>query len=134
MSTTTAEPDALDLRPKVWARILRFCRRQPLGTFGLALVLIIAVTGVFAEVLAPYNPTANDFGSMTEPPSLQHWLGTDQFGRDLLSRIIHGARTALIVGLSSAMVGGARLASSLGSAALISAAGSIPSCSACSTL
>ena len=107
MSTTTAEPDALDLRPKVWARILRFCRRQPLGTFGLALVLIIAVTGVFAEVLAPYNPTANDFGAMTEPPSLQHWLGTDQFGRDLLSRIIHGARTALIVGLSSAIVGGA---------------------------
>jgi peptide/nickel transport system permease protein len=106
MSVTVFDPDALDLRPSVWSRSLRFCRRQPLGTFGLALVLIIAVTGIFAEALAPYNPTANDFAAMTEAPSLDHWLGTDQFGRDLLSRIIFGARTALIVGLSSAFVGG----------------------------
>ncbi len=106
MSVTAFDPDALDLRPSVWSRGLRFCRRQPLGTFGLALVLIIAITGIFAEFLAPYNPTANDFGAMTEAPSLDHLLGTDQFGRDLLSRIIFGARTALIVGLSSAFVGG----------------------------
>jgi peptide/nickel transport system permease protein len=106
MSTTVFDPDAIDLRPPVWSRVLRFCRRQPLGTFGLALVLIIAVTGIFAELLAPYNPTANDFAAMTEAPSFSHWLGTDQFGRDLLSRIIYGARTALIVGLSSAFVGG----------------------------
>jgi peptide/nickel transport system permease protein len=106
MSTTVFDPDAIDLRPPVWSRVLRFCRRQPLGTFGLALVLIIAVTGIFAELLAPYNPTANDFAAMTEAPSIDHFLGTDQFGRDLLSRIIFGARTALIVGLSSAFVGG----------------------------
>jgi peptide/nickel transport system permease protein len=106
MSVTVFDPDALDLRPSVWSRMLRFCRRQPLGTFGLALVLIIAVTGIFAEELAPYVPTANDFAAMTEAPSVNHWLGTDQFGRDLLSRIIYGARTALIVGLSSAFVGG----------------------------
>jgi peptide/nickel transport system permease protein len=106
MSVTVFDPDAIDLRPPVWSRVLRFCRRQPLGTFGLALVLIIAVTGIFAEFLAPYNPTANDFGAMTEAPSIDHLLGTDQFGRDLLSRIIYGARTALIVGLSSAFVGG----------------------------
>jgi peptide/nickel transport system permease protein len=106
MSVTVFDPDALDLRPSVWSRVVRFCRRQPLGTFGLALVLIIAVTGIFAEELAPYNPTANDFAAMTEAPSFDHWLGTDQFGRDLLSRIIYGARTALIVGLSSAFVGG----------------------------
>jgi peptide/nickel transport system permease protein len=106
MSVTVFDPDALDLRPSLWSRILRFCRRQPLGTFGLVLVLIIAVTGIFAEELAPYNPTANDFAAMTEAPSANHWLGTDQFGRDLLSRIIYGARTALIVGLSSAFVGG----------------------------
>jgi peptide/nickel transport system permease protein len=106
MSVTVFDPDALDLRPSVWSRSLRFCRRQPLGTFGLALVLVIAVTGMFAELLAPYNPTANDFAAMTESPSFDHLLGTDQFGRDLLSRIIYGARTALIVGLSSAFVGG----------------------------
>ena len=106
MSTTVFNQDALDLRPSLWSRALRFCRRQPLGTFGLVLVMIIAITGIFAEVLAPYNPTANDFAAMTEAPSADHWLGTDQFGRDLLSRIIFGARTALIVGLTSAFVGG----------------------------
>jgi peptide/nickel transport system permease protein len=106
MSVTVFDPDALDLRPSLWSRVVRFCHRQPLGTFGLVLVLIIAVTGIFAEELAPYNPTANDFAAMTESPSISHWLGTDQFGRDLLSRIIYGARTALIVGLSSAFVGG----------------------------
>ena len=77
-----------------------FCRRQPFGTFGMLIVLIMAVTGLCAEWIAPYSPTANDFGAMTEAPSWQHWLGTDQFGRDLLSRIIFGARTALIVGLT----------------------------------
>jgi len=86
---------------------LRFCRREPLGTFGLAIVLIMAFAGIFANVIAPYDPIANDFEAMTAAPSWAHWLGTDQFGRDLLSRIIFGARTALIVGLSSAFVGGA---------------------------
>jgi peptide/nickel transport system permease protein len=106
MSTTVFDPNAIDLRPPVWSRVLRFCHRQPLGTFGLVLVVIIAITGLFAEELAPYNPTANDFAAMTEAPSWDHLLGTDQFGRDLLSRIVFGARTALIVGLSSAFVGG----------------------------
>jgi peptide/nickel transport system permease protein len=90
----------------VWAAIIRFCGREPLGTFGMVIVIIMAVAGCSAEWIAPYNPTANDFGAMTEAPSLTHWLGTDQFGRDLLSRIIFGARTALIVGLTSAFVGG----------------------------
>jgi len=85
---------------------LDFCRRQPFGAFGLLIVLIMAVTGLSAEWIAPYSPTANDFAAMTEAPSWQHWLGTDQFGRDMLSRIIFGARTALTVGLSSSFIGG----------------------------
>jgi peptide/nickel transport system permease protein len=72
----------------------------------MLLVIVVAVTGMSAELIAPYSPTSNDFAAMTEPPSWTHLLGTDQFGRDLLSRIIYGARTALIVGLSSATVGG----------------------------
>jgi len=110
MSTTVMPvpaDDTLALRPSVWSRCTRFVRREPLGTFGLFLVLAMAIVGGLAEVIAPYNPTANDFAAMTEPPSLTHLLGTDQFGRDLLSRLIYGARTALIVGLSSAIVGGA---------------------------
>ena len=61
---------------------------------------------MFADWLAPYSPTSNDFAAMTEPPSWAHWLGTDQLGRDILSRILFGARTAFIVGITSAMVGG----------------------------
>ena len=85
---------------------LDFCRRQPFGAFGMAIVLVMAIAGLSAELIAPYSPTANDFAAMTEAPSWTHWLGTDQFGRDLLSRIIYGARTALIVGLTSSFVGG----------------------------
>jgi peptide/nickel transport system permease protein len=89
-----------------WQAMLGFCRREPLGAFGMAIVIIMAVVGFCAELIAPYSPTANDFSAMTEAPGWGHWLGTDQFGRDLLSRIIFGARTALIVGFSSALVGG----------------------------
>jgi peptide/nickel transport system permease protein len=92
--------------PSLTRRSLKFFRRELLGTFGLALVLVMAASGLSAELIAPYSPTANDFGAMMEAPSWAHPLGTDQFGRDLLSRIIFGARTAMIVGLSSALVGG----------------------------
>ncbi len=88
------------------AGIIRFCRRQPLGTVGLVLVLVMGVSGLLAEWIAPYSPTANDFAAMTEPPSWAHIIGTDQFGRDLFSRIVFGARTALIVGFSCAILGG----------------------------
>lgn len=113
MSTTVPPlglPAAVDdtqvVRPTIWMRCLHFVRREPLGAFGLALVIVMAVVGSMAEFIAPYNPTANDFTAMTEAPSKAHLLGTDQFGRDLLSRLIYGARTAMIVGLSSAFIGG----------------------------
>mgnify|MGYP006278227073 CR=1 FL=1 len=105
--SATAIDDSLALRPSLMARSWRFVRREPLGTFGLFLVVLMAVVGGLSEVIAPYNPTANDFSAMTEAPSLAHIMGTDQFGRDLFSRIVYGARTALIVGLSSALAGGA---------------------------
>ncbi len=93
--------------PRSWrAGVIGFCRRQPLGTVGLAVVLVMAVAGLSAEWIAPYSPTSNDFAAMTEPPSWAHLMGTDQFGRDLFSRIVFGARTALIVGFCCAIVGG----------------------------
>jgi peptide/nickel transport system permease protein len=109
IGTIGLSPVATDQGPKRASRTRRlfgFFRRELLGTFGLLLVVVTAATGLCAELLAPYNPTANDFGAMMEAPSWEHLLGTDQFGRDLLSRIIYGARTAMIVGLSSAVVGG----------------------------
>jgi peptide/nickel transport system permease protein len=101
-----AGADEVAARATRMRRALQFCRSEILGTLGLVLVLVIAVTGLFAELIAPYSPTANDFGAMMEAPSAAHLLGTDQFGRDLLSRIIFGARTAMIVGLTSALLGG----------------------------
>jgi peptide/nickel transport system permease protein len=104
---TVMTTEAPDVMHRSWrASALGFCRRQPLGTFGLAIVIVTAIAGLSAEWIAPYNPTANDFEVMTQAPSWAHWLGTDQFGRDLLSRIIYGARTALIIGFISAFVGG----------------------------
>ncbi len=90
-----------------WAATTRFLRRQPVGTIGIVIVVVFGLCGIFADWIAPYNPTSNDFAAMTEPPSWAHWLGTDQLGRDILSRILFGARTAFIVGLTSAVVGGA---------------------------
>ena len=96
--------DVPEFRRSVLRRAWIFCSRQPLGTFGLLIVVITAIAGLWANWIAPYSPTANDFSSMTEAPSWAHWLGTDQFGRDQFSRIIFGARTALIVGFSCAIV------------------------------
>jgi peptide/nickel transport system permease protein len=90
----------------VWAAAFRFLRRQPIGAIGIVLVAIFGLAGLFADWLAPYNPTANDFAAMTQAPSWAHWLGTDQLGRDILSRILFGARTAFVVGITSAVVGG----------------------------
>jgi peptide/nickel transport system permease protein len=98
--------EVLEIKRSALGATLAFCRRQPIGTLGMAIVLIIAMAGLGAEWIAPYSPTANDFEAMTEAPSWTHLLGTDQLGRDIFSRIVFGARTALIVGFSSAIVGG----------------------------
>src|SRR6266498_3360609 len=99
-TTAAALVDEYGITPRgPFAVIWAFLQRQPIGAIGIGLVLIFGLAGIFADWIAPYSPTANDFSSMTEPPSLSHWLGTDQLGRDLLSRILFGARTAFIVGM-----------------------------------
>ncbi len=88
-----------------WGTIREFGRRRPLGALGAAVVVVMIATAVFAGVLAPYDPVAVDFGAMLARPSAQHWLGTDAFGRDVMSRLIYGSRTALFVGFGAAFVG-----------------------------
>ena len=85
---------------------LDFCRRKPLGTAGLAIVLVFFVAGVLSGWLAPFDPEENDFNAMMQAPSWLHLFGTDQFGRDIFSRLVFGARTAMIVGFGSAVGGG----------------------------
>jgi peptide/nickel transport system permease protein len=86
---------------------VEFARRRPLGAIGAALVLLTAVLALTAPYVAPYDPLANDYAAMLAAPSRAHWLGTDSFGRDLLSRIIFGSRTAMTVGLSASLIGAA---------------------------
>jgi peptide/nickel transport system permease protein len=86
--------------------VLGLMRRKPLGAAGAIIVIIMILTAVFAGVVSPYDPEANSFEDMTQAPSWAHLLGTDQFGRDVLARIIYGARTALFVGFTSAFIGG----------------------------
>ena len=87
-------------------RALDFCRRKPLGMIGLLIVVVFALAGGFADWMAPFDPEENDFNSMMMAPSLIHLLGTDQFGRDIFSRLVFGARTAMIVGFGAAVGGG----------------------------
>jgi peptide/nickel transport system permease protein len=84
---------------------IRWIKSKPLGSAGAAFVLFMILVAIFAALIAPYNPVANAFDQMQLPPSASHWFGTDQFGRDMLSRIIYGARTALYVGLASSFFG-----------------------------
>jgi peptide/nickel transport system permease protein len=89
-----------------WLTTIRqFARRNPLGAAGGVAIIIMLLVAVFADVIAPYNPVANAFDRMHEGPGFENWFGTDQFGRDVFSRIVYGARTALLVGFVSAVVG-----------------------------
>ena len=105
-AATASPQDTLVPKRTAWAATLSFVRRQPLGTFGLVIVVVMFLAGGLADWIAPFDPEENDFTAMMEAPSLVHWLGTDQFGRDIFSRLVFGARTALIVGFSSAVLGG----------------------------
>jgi peptide/nickel transport system permease protein len=88
-----------------WRGVLLFARAQPLGALALAAILIMLVAGAFARFIAPDNPVAIDFAAVLSPPSAAHPFGTDNFGRDILSRIIYGARTALIIGFAASFLG-----------------------------
>ncbi len=81
-------------------RIIRVFFKRKIAVVGLAIIALLIIVGVFAPLLAPYDPYKTDPAHAVALPSWQHLLGTDNLGRDLLSRIIYGARTSLILGFS----------------------------------
>src|SRR5678815_3942744 len=85
--------------------VVAFAVQQPLGTAGLLIIVLMLVAAAFAKWVAPYDPLAVDYGGILAPPSWAHLLGTDNFGRDVFSRIIHGSQTALAVGFLSSLGG-----------------------------
>jgi peptide/nickel transport system permease protein len=109
MSATTdvvlVEPASAG-RQRRWLDLtLDFCRRRPLGAIGAGVVILMILVAVLAPWISPYDPLAIDFAAMLAAPGAEHWLGTDAFGRDVLSRIIYGSQTALIVGFGAAFIG-----------------------------
>ncbi len=80
-------------------------RKQPLGAFGFFLVMSIVLMGVFAPLVTSHDPIRVSFPDMLMPPGGEFLLGTDQFGRDILTRLLYGARTALFVGCTAAFIG-----------------------------
>jgi peptide/nickel transport system permease protein len=86
-------------------RFFRALRKKPLGMGGAAVVLIIFLVGLTAPLIAPYDPTAVVMGDRLQGPSLSHPIGTDQIGRDILTRLMYGARVSLTISLSAVGVG-----------------------------
>ena len=85
--------------------VLGFIRTKPLGAAGAVVILVMMAVAIFARALAPYDAYQGDYSLQFARPSLDHWLGTDEFGRDMLSRIMYGARIALFVGFTASFAG-----------------------------
>jgi peptide/nickel transport system permease protein len=87
-----------------WKRFRRVFFARKVVIFGLVVLVLLVVTAIFASVLAPYDPYKQDMMSTLQPPSDAHLLGTDSLGRDTLSRLIYGSRTAILVGFVTTAV------------------------------
>lgn len=99
-------PETRDSILARWRRtVMQFCRRRPLGAAGAAIIVLMVLCAIAAPVITPYHPLETDFAAQLTSPNAEHWLGTDAFGRDLLSRLIYGSRTALLVGFAAALLG-----------------------------
>jgi peptide/nickel transport system permease protein len=109
MAVTEISPgtviEELAERKPLSERIGTLIRKQPLGLAGLMVVLAMVVCAVFADYISPHDPELNSFEHMLSPPNATFLLGTDQFGRDMLTRLIFGAQTALFVGFTCAVIG-----------------------------
>lgn len=102
---TVEELSRHDERSGWLAAIGDFCVRRPLGAVGAAIIVVMVVLAATANLIAPYDPLTTDYAAMLAAPSKSHWFGTDAYGRDVLSRLIYGSRTALAVGLGASLIG-----------------------------
>ncbi len=85
---------------RAWRRLLR--RRGAM--LGLVIVVIFVLVAIFAPYIAPFDPVATSWSAVRKPPSAQYWFGTDEIGRDVLSRVIWGSRASLLAGLVSVCI------------------------------
>src|SRR5262245_46838394 len=102
VAAPSVQVDMLPARPNV---VWQFVKSQPLGLIGLFIILVYVACALGARWIAPFDPEAIDFAAMLSRPGGEHWFGTDQYGRDVFSRIVYGSRTALAVGILSSIAG-----------------------------
>jgi peptide/nickel transport system permease protein len=105
VATVTPEVPALAAEPRQRGAVAEFCVQQPLGVASFIVIVVMMLAGLFPGLVAPRDPLTIDFGAILSPPSATHWFGTDAFGRDIFSRVIHGSRTALVIGFTSSFLG-----------------------------
>jgi ABC-type dipeptide/oligopeptide/nickel transport system permease subunit len=96
-SALTQQQRTVQSKRGPWRDAMRRLVRNRMGMVGLGIILLFGIAAVFGEAIAPHSPTRQDLFNTSAAPSSEHWLGTDELGRDLFSRILTGARTALLV-------------------------------------
>lgn len=106
MPASMSQPEAAS-PPHAWQRAARLVRTHPLGATGGVVVLLLVAIAVLAPALSPYDPVAQDAERVLRSPGADHWLGADNLGRDIWSRIAFGARVSLGVGFVSVLLGSA---------------------------
>ena len=107
-STAVGEESAAGLAQTARAvprsKVLRRLLRRPAASIGLAVIAGFVIVALGASVVAPYDPIATSFATVRKAPSVAHWFGTDEIGRDVLSRIVYGARASLLAGVVSVLI------------------------------
>lgn len=92
-------------RRSFWRMSLYHLRSKPLGALGLSVVALVGLVALFAGLIAPFDYQTQSYDAVLLAPNASNFFGTDQFGRDVFSRVVYGARIALVVGLASVLVG-----------------------------
>ncbi|HKK29028.1 MAG TPA: ABC transporter permease [Alphaproteobacteria bacterium] len=98
-------PSASTQRRGIWYHTKKFCRHYPLGAIGAAITAIFVFAAIFAELVTGIDPYTTNAATSLAPPGAEHMLGADVMGRDVFSRIVHGARISLMVGIGSTVLG-----------------------------
>lgn len=93
------------VRSGFWNKFWRRCRANPVTLSALVVLVLILLMATIGPIVAPYDPLKPDFLAMSQGPSAKYWFGTDQLGRDVFSRVLHGARFSISIGLLSVALG-----------------------------
>lgn len=96
--------ERLNFGQGIWGIASRFAKTSPIGAVAAIFLIVLALITIFAGQLAPYHPLEADFAALRQPPSAEHWMGTDNLGRDVFSRLLHGGRISLSVALIATLV------------------------------